>query len=364
MMDLPPVQVVDMRQELKAGNRSIFSRSLQNALQKVFEAGEQAILFLNRRGTATYVFCRACGFTLKCPRCDIPLTLHTESVKPTVRSDLLAASDSAPPAAHPVLLCHRCRYQRLVPKTCPQCGSKHIRHFGTGTEKVEDETQALLPGVRTLRWDFETTRQKGAHEIILEHFSSRRADILIGTQMVAKGLDLPFVTLVGAVLADVSLNLPDFRAAERTFQLLTQVAGRAGRSPLGGQVILQTFQPDHYVIQTASHHDYASFYRQELSQRKSLGYPPYSRFVKLEYRHSKAEQAESAALALAAQLKSWIESENLSATRLIGPAPCYFERVGGLYRWQIIVVGPDPRQVLRARALSDWHIEVDPPSLL
>jgi primosomal protein N' (replication factor Y) len=363
MTDLPPVQVVDMRQELKAENRSIFSRALQNALHSVYEAGEQAILFLNRRGTATYIFCRTCGYTLKCPRCGTPLTLHTESTQSSALADPSTFND-LPSGVHSILLCHRCQYQRQMPKACPQCGSKQIRHFGTGTEKVEDEIQALLPGVRTLRWDFETTRQKGAHEIILEHFSSRRADILIGTQMVAKGLDLPFVTLVGAVLADVSLNLPDFRAAERTFQLLTQVAGRAGRSPLGGKVILQTFQPDHYVIQSAARHDYASFYRQELAYRKTLGYPPFNRFVRLEYRHARADQAESAAQTLAAQIRGWIESESLTATSLIGPAPCYFERMSGLYRWQIILVGPDPRQVLRARSLNDWHIEVDPPSLL
>jgi primosomal protein N' (replication factor Y) len=363
MTDLPPVQVVDMRQELKADNRSIFSRALQNALRRVYEAGEQTILFLNRRGMATYVFCRTCGYTLRCPRCDTPLTLHTESLQASALA-ALSTSNDPPSGMHSILLCHRCQYQRQMPKACPQCGSKQIRHFGTGTEKVEDEVQALLPGVHTLRWDFETTRQKGAHEIILEHFSSRRADVLIGTQMVAKGLDLPFVTLVGAVLADVSLNLPDFRAAERTFQLLTQVAGRAGRSPLGGQVILQTFQPDHYVIQSAARHDYASFYRQELAYRKTLGYPPFNRFIRLEYRHARADQAEAAAQTLAVQIKGWIESESLTATSLIGPAPCYFERVGGLYRWQIILVGPDPRQVLRARSLNDWHIEVDPPSLL
>lgn len=351
MTDLPPVQVVDMRLELKAGNRSIFSRRLQASLQQVYQAGEQAILFLNRRGTATYVFCRECGYTLKCPRCDIPLTLHTD------KDPLLVTSAQN-------LRCHRCNYQRLLPKTCPQCGSRQFRHFGTGTEKVEQEVQTLLPGVRTLRWDYETTRQKGAHEIILEHFSSRNADILIGTQMVAKGLDLPFVTLVGAVLADVSLNLPDYRTAERTFQLLTQVAGRAGRSPLGGQVILQTFQPEHYVIQAAASHDYASFYRQELAHRRELGYPPYSRFVRLEYRHARADQAQRAAQALAIKIKQWLAQEQASATELIGPAPCYFERISGMYRWQIILRGPDPARLLRLQALNDWHVEVEPPSLL
>ena len=351
MTDLPPVRVVDMRLELKAGNRSIFSRPLQASLQQVFEAGEQAILFLNRRGTATYVFCRDCGYTLKCPRCDIPLTLHMGK-----EPHLSAISQN--------LRCHRCNYQRQIPKTCPQCSSRQFRHYGTGTEKVEEEVQALLPGVRTLRWDYETTRQKGSHEIILEHFSSRNADILIGTQMVAKGLDLPFVTLVGAILADVSLNLPDYRAAERTFQLLTQVAGRAGRSPLGGQVILQTFQPEHYVIQAAARHDYAAFYQQELAFRRTLGYPPYSRFVRLEYRHTKADQAQAAAQAMAAKIQHWLTQEQASATELIGPVPCYFERVAGMYRWQIILRGPDPARLLRTQALSDWHVEVDPPSLL
>jgi primosomal protein N' (replication factor Y) len=351
MTDLPSVRVVDMRLELKAGNRSIFSRPLQASLRQVYQAGEQAILFLNRRGTATYVFCRECGYSLKCPRCDIPLTLHTE------KDPRLAANPQN-------LRCHRCNYQRQMPKICPQCGSRQFRHYGTGTEKVEEEVQVLLPGVRTLRWDYETTRQKGAHEIILDHFSSRNADILIGTQMVAKGLDLPFVTLVGAVLADVSLNLPDYRTAERTFQLLTQVAGRAGRSPLGGRVILQTFHPEHYVIQAAASHDYAAFYQQELAYRRSLGYPPYSRFVRLEYRHAKADQAQRAAQALAAKINQWLAQEQASATELIGPAPCYFERVAGMYRWQIILRGPDPARLLRPQALNDWHVEVDPSSLL
>ena len=168
------------------------------------------------------------------------------------------------PNAETALTCHHCGYRRKMPATCPNCGSKHIRMFGTGTERVEADLQNLFPGVRTLRWDYETTRKKGAHEIILNNFQAQRADVLIGTQMLAKGLDLPLVTLVGVVLADVGLNLPDFHAAERTFQLLTQVSGRAGRSPLGGQVVLQTYQPEHYVIQTAAKHDFQSFYQQEL----------------------------------------------------------------------------------------------------
>ncbi|HEX6306220.1 MAG TPA: primosomal protein N', partial [Anaerolineales bacterium] len=254
MIDLPPVKIVDMRRELKSGNRSIFSGAMQASLTRVLENDQQAILFLNRRGTATYVFCRDCGHSLRCPRCEIPLTFHFPRAE---------------------LVCHHCGYKRNLPKTCPECGSTHIRQYGTGTERVEDEVQARFPGVRTLRWDYETTRKKGAHNLIMEHFAAHRADILVGTQMLAKGLDLPLVTLVGVILADVGLNLPDYRASERTFQVLTQVAGRAGRSPLGGEVILQTFDPHHYVVQAAAQHDYAAFYRQELEYRRELAYPPY-----------------------------------------------------------------------------------------
>ena len=340
---LPPIRVVDMRQELKSGNRSIFSRPLQEALSKVLAAGEQGILFLNRRGTATYVFCRDCGHALRCPRCDTPLTFH----RPQDR-----------------LTCHHCGYQRKMPASCPACGSKRIRGVGTGTETVEQEVQRLYPEARTLRWDWDTTRQKGAHEIILSHFANHRADLLIGTQMLAKGLDLPYVTLVGVVLADIGLSLPDYRAGERTFQVLAQVAGRAGRSPLGGQVILQTFQPEHYVIQAAARHDYESFYRQELSYRRELGNPPFNHLVRLEYRHTDPQQAEGAARNLAARLRKWLAAEARRATTMIGPAPCFYARLEGKYRWQIILQGPDPASLLQGRPLSEWRIVVDPPTLL
>jgi primosomal protein N' (replication factor Y) len=373
--DLPPVQVADMRQELKAGNRSIFSRALQAALTQTLEAGQQAILFLNRRGAATYIFCRDCGYSLKCPRCELPLTYHASSwqagqlAHPADEPAGAGQTGELPkflPTALPAepLICHRCGYKRKMPLNCPGCGSRRIRQYGAGTERVEAEVQALLPQARTLRWDSETTRQKGAHEIILSHFANRRADILVGTQMLAKGLDMPLVTLVGVVLADIGLNLPDYRAAERTFQLLTQVAGRAGRSPLGGQVILQTFMPEHYAIQAAARHDAAGFYAQELAYRQQLGYPPYTRLVRLEYRHPEAAQAEAAAHALAAHLLDWIESADRRATRLIGPAPCFFSRIGGLARWQIVLRGPDPASLLRNRPLAEWKIEVDPVSLL
>jgi primosomal protein N' (replication factor Y) len=332
-----------MRLELKAGNRTIFSRDLQAALRETLELHQQAILFLNRRGTATYVFCRQCGYSLKCPRCDLPLTFHSDENG---------------------LVCHTCNYRRQMPKTCPQCNSPQIRQFGTGTEKVESDVQALFPGARILRWDAETTRQKGAHDILLQAFLNHQADILVGTQMLAKGLDLPLVTLVGVVLADVSLQLPDYTAGERAFQLLTQVAGRAGRSPLGGKVILQTFQPDHYAIRAAALHDYAGFYHQELEHRKRLRYPPFVRLARLETRNANAAKAETDARAMARQIQGWIHEGDHRGTEIIGPVPCFFSRQNGLYRWQIVLRSPDPAAVLRGRALGDWRLEIDPVNLL
>jgi primosomal protein N' (replication factor Y) len=349
MVDLPPVRVVDMRQELQRGNRSIFSQALQEAMGRVLEHKQQVILFLNRRGTATYVFCRDCGHVLKCPRCDMPLTYHSpQEVRPSGT----------------YLLCHYCGYQRQMPALCPACKSNRIRQYGMGTERVEAEVQALFPSARTLRWDYETTRKKGAHEIILGHFAAGRADVLIGTQMLAKGLDLPLVTLVGVVLADVGLSLPDYRASERVFGVLTQVAGRAGRSPLGGEVVLQTFQPEHYAIRAAASHSYREFYRQELEYRRQLGYPPFTHIARLEYRHSRAEAAETACHKMAEQVRLWIKAEGRRETEMIGPAPCFFSRLGGIYRWQIVLRGPDPASLLRSQNLDEWRIEIDPPSLL
>jgi primosomal protein N' (replication factor Y) len=239
-----------------------------------------------------------------------------------------------------------------------------MRQYGAGTQKVENEVNRLFPQVRVLRWDWDTTRQKGAHEIIMNTFASHAADILIGTQMLAKGLDLPLVTLVGVVLADVGLNLPDYRAGERVFQTLMQVAGRAGRSILGGQVILQTYQPEHYVIQTAAGHDFNTFFETELKFREMQRYPPFSRLVRLEMRSKEADKAEEDTRRLAGQILNWIEQEGRSATQMIGPAPCFFSRVDGLYRWQIVLRGPQPASLLYGRALGEALIEVDPPSLL
>jgi primosomal protein N' (replication factor Y) len=249
-------------------------------------------------------------------------------------------------------------------KKCPQCQGNQIREFGLGSERVEHEVKALLPAARVLRWDWETTREKDAHELILTHFANHHADILVGTQMLAKGLDLPLVTLVGIVLADVGVNLPDPFAAERAFQVLTQVAGRAGRSERGGRVVMQTFQPDHYAIQTAAGHDYAAFYEREIAHRRDLGYPPFGRLARLEFRHADNTEAEKAAKALAVRLTADLKAEKRMETDLVGPVPCFFAKVNGIYRWQIILRGPEPVTLLRGRIPDGWRVEVDPVSLL
>ncbi len=330
---LPPVTIVDMRAELKTGRRGIFSQALVQGLERVLERGQQAILFLNRRGTATYVFCRACGTVAKCPQCDSPLTYHLEDLTPTTADRAGARPDQAE------LRCHHCGYSRKMPAKCPHCQSNQMRAYGLGSEKVESEAKALFPNARVLRWDWETTRQKNAHEIILSHFAAHRADILVGTQMLAKGLDLPLVTLVGIVLADVGLNLPDPFGAERTFNLLTQVAGRSGRSALGGQVVLQTFQPEHYAIQAASRHDYAGFYARELEERRQLGYPPFSRLVRLELRATDPARVEAEARLLAGRLSQEIASEVASSNGFDWPGALFFRPAG----WLVPLADRHPR---------------------
>lgn len=341
-IELPPVRTIDMRQELKAGNRSIFSRALQQALVETVEQRQQAILFLNRRGASTYVFCRDCGWVARCPRCETQLAHHEDRDR---------------------LLCHHCGHAIRPFARCPECGGTRVKHFGAGTQRVQREVEALLPGVRTLRWDWDATRTKGAHSVILNNFAAHNADLLIGTQMLAKGLDLPLVTLVGVVSADTGLNLPDYRAAERTFQVLTQVAGRAGRGLLGGRVILQTYQPDHYAIRAASSHDYDAFSRLELRHRAELGYPPFKRLVRMVYRDVKASGAEREASRMAASIRNFIR-ENERAVDLIGPAPCFFSRIRGHYRWQILLRGENPAGVLPEDQARGWGIDVDPVNLL
>lgn len=340
---LPEVSVVDMRAELTGGNTSIFSLALQESLKQTLSAGQQAVLFLNRRGSATIIFCRDCGHTLNCPHCDFPLTMHSGSNQ---------------------LLCHTCGYTRKMPAKCPSCESKRIRHYGMGTEKVEQELKQLIPAVRTLRWDADTTAGRQSEAVILSHFKQHNADVLIGTQMLAKGLDLPLVTLVGMVLADVGLSFPDYRASENAFQLLTQVAGRAGRSELGGKAILQTFQPDHYAIQFAAQHDFHGFYRAELDRRRDIQYPPFTRIICLETRDLYAENAQARAKLLGNELSSHISQSADKTLEMIGPVPPYFARQRGYYRWQILIKGDRPEIVLENLPLANWKVAVNPPRIL
>ncbi len=342
---LPPVEIVDLRSELLVGNTSILSRRLQEELERVLSRGQQAILFLNRRGEASVVLCRACGFTALCRSCDIPLTYHsTESI----------------------LLCHYCGTVNELPSLCPACHSAGIRYFGLGTEKVQATIQRNFPTARLLRWDRDTARTRHAHEELLERFERREADILIGTQMIAKGLDLPGVTLVGVVSADIALNMPDYAAAERAFTLLTQVAGRAGRGSEAGHVIIQTFNPQHFCIETASHHDYHKFYAIEIATRANYGYPPFRQFVKFTCAHSLRARARNEALLLYERLLEWLRRLELTKIDIVGPAPAMMERMRGKYRWQLIARGPgaDLHRLLRVLDASDWEVDIDPISTL
>jgi primosomal protein N' (replication factor Y) len=341
---LPPVEVIDLRDELHAGNTSILSRRLQSELEQVLNRGQQAILYLNRRGAASCILCRECGFVAMCDHCDIPLTYHS-----TER----------------ILLCHYCNGQSRVLHFCPQCNSPGIRYFGLGTEKVEDTIARHFPQARLLRWDRDTAKHRRAHEQLLDRFANREADILVGTQMIAKGLDLPGVTLVGVITADIALMLPDFSASERAFTLLTQVAGRAGRGEETGKVIIQTFNPQHFCIDAASRHDYHEFYAAEIEARRRYGYPPFRQFVKFTYSHEKRQRAQNEALLLRETLDQWIDRLGLVQTDIVGPAPAVMERVCGKYRWQMIARGPDLHPLLRVIDTPvGWEVDIDPVSTM
>ncbi len=341
---LPPVQIVDLRAELRAGNRSIFSRALQRAMDEALNRDEQIILFLNRRGTATFVLCRDCGYVPHCPHCDTPLTYHR---------------------ARAQLACHHCNHREPQPERCPKCGGKRIRYFGLGTERVEREIHRRWPDTRTLRWDRDTARDHAAHATILHLFSTGLAHVLVGTQMIAKGLDLPLVTVVGVISADTAINLPDFRSGERTFQVLTQVAGRAGRGLLGGRVILQTYHPDHYAVVAAADHDYATFAAQELAFRREQGYPPYRRLAKLVYEDASPSRAQARAERMAEILRRTLGRQGLPPTDLMGPAPPFFARLRDRYRWQLLLRHSDPATFLRSVEIpAGWQVDVDPVDVL
>ncbi|QAA22300.1 primosomal protein N' [Sporolactobacillus terrae] len=309
---LPSVHIIDLREELREGNRSVFSKELLEKIKDRLAKQEQSVLFLNRRGYSTFMMCRSCGAVVKCPHCDISLTYHR---------------------AQQLLKCHYCGYEQAVPAACPNCSSDAMRFFGTGTQKVEAELNRLIPEARVIRMDVDTTRKKGSHEKLLRRFGKEEADILLGTQMIAKGLDFPKVTLVGVLAADSLLHLPDFRASEKTFQLLTQVSGRAGRHALPGEVVIQSYAPDHYAVTDAAHHDYGAFYQQEMLLRKRAGYPPFYYLVLISLSHPEPAKAAESAERIASILR-----RKLSHTsQIYGPVVPSVAKIKDRYRYQCMV---------------------------
>ena len=317
---LPPIEIVDMRQELRQGNKSIFSRSLGDALQQLQNEAKQGILFIHRRGHSTFVSCRSCGYVIECPNCDVSLSYHH-------------THEGAPE----LLRCHYCNFVCAQPKNCPECHSPYFKFFGSGTQRVEQELKKEFPHLRCIRFDSDTTRTKGAHRTLLTRFANGEADILLGTQMLTKGLDLPQVTLVGVVAADGLLHLSDYRASERAFQTLTQVAGRAGRGDDPGRVIIQTYTPDHPVIHAVRRHEYESFTQLELQQRTALNYPPYGRLILFRLSSIDEIEVQNTAEMLAAHLRP---PEGNTIYELLGPAPASIMRVANRYRWQILIKFP------------------------
>jgi len=332
---LPKVQVVDMRREHAHGRREqIFSRPLEDALADILQNRQQGILFLNRRGFSTFVHCRHCGTVLKCKACQVALTYHmaTRSV-----------------------VCHYCRASEKAPEMCPGCKSGYVRFSGTGTQRVESEVARIFPQVSAARMDTDVTQSRGSHERILRQFADHKTDVLVGTQMIAKGLDFPRVTLVGVISADTALNLPDFRSAERTFNLLTQVAGRAGRRRLPGKVVVQTYTPHHYAIQAASRHDYAGFFAQEIEIRRQLKLPPFTRLVILTARAARESKARALAETAAQRCR-----KELPTVEVLGPAPSAIRRLRRSFRWQVVLKAQalEPIQ----EELADLLRKIHPPS--
>ena len=332
-----------MRQELKEGNRSPFSRRLTQAMRDCVARGEQAILFLNRRGAATLVQCRACGEAVQCRRCSVSLTYHRTRG----------------------LLCHLCNRRGKTPSRCEGCGSSRIRYMGLGTQRVVEDLEQLVPGASVMRLDSDAARKAGEHGDILNAFSEGQAQVLVGTQMVAKGLHVPKVSLVGVILADIGLYRPDFRAGERTFQLLCQVAGRAGRGQTPGLVIIQTYNPDSYPVQAAGRQDYNSLYKKEIAYRRELRNPPFSRLVHMVYLYKNEAACQEEARRMAEILRSTAYGRGFSGIDLIGPAPAHPRRLRGHYRWHLIIRGGSLHELLAAVPIpKGWTVDVDPVSVL
>jgi len=346
--DLPKTKIVDMRMELATRRKLVmFSKVLVDSVQRALDSGQQIMIFLNRRGFSTYINCKKCGLVMKCKGCDSVLVYHYQTKS---------------------LVCHYCNARKSAPDICPQCRSSYIKYFGIGTEKVESEIARLFPQARIARMDTDVTKKRGSHSRILGEFKKHNIDILVGTQMIAKGLDFPKVTVVGVVNADVTMNLPDFRASERTFNLLTQVAGRAGRGEEGGEVIIQTYAPEHYSILSASKHDYEKFYEEEIKSRKELKFPPFVHIIKLTCR----SRNEKKAIDTSDNLKKFLV-DKLESIEIVGPAPAPVSRIRGYYRWNVLLKGKNRSLMCVAvkKALKSYRtpagviltIDVDPISM-
>lgn len=310
--ELPTVAIVDMREELREGNRSMFSRALIESLKDRLDRKEQIVLFLNKRGHSSFVMCRDCGYVVNCPNCDISLTYHRYNQQ---------------------MKCHYCGYETLVPTRCPECNSEHIRYFGTGTQKVEEELGKILPEARVIRMDVDTTSRKGSHERLLNDFQDGKADILLGTQMIAKGLDFPNITLVGVLSADTMLHLPDFRSSEKTFQLLTQVSGRAGRHELPGEVIIQTYTPEHYSIELSALQNFDRFYEREMMERKAHRYPPYYYIALITVSHENVAYVAS----ITDKITKFVQSKLSPESNVLGPVASPISRIKNRYRYQCLI---------------------------
>ncbi|QQR84174.1 primosomal protein N' [Candidatus Peregrinibacteria bacterium] len=343
---LPVIQVVDLREEFKKRNFSIFSLALQQAIRERLERREQVILFVNQRGLANAVVCRDCGFTEQCDRCDISLKFH--------RLDSQVGLE-----ARERLMCHYCGRIKPVPLVCPVCQSSYIKYIGVGTQRVENDLKSLFPSVRTLRADRDTTQQKNGFDPIYQQFLHHEADVLIGTQMIAKGLDFKNVTLIGAILADVGLHLPDFRGGERLFQLMTQVAGRCGRGEIPGQVLLQTYTPDHPVIQHLAVGDYSDFAKQELTHRSYFNYPPFERLIKCTVVGTSSDALGAHVAQEIALLQDLLAAHSLPLT--LSDAPALIPKMANRYYHHVLIQGQNPNLIFNYwTPPKHWRVDVDP----
>ncbi|MCZ2108591.1 MAG: primosomal protein N' [Dehalococcoidia bacterium] len=344
---LPQVAVIDMREELKGGNRSVFSVPLKRAIKRALIEGEQSILFVNRRGSARFMLCRDCGYIPICSSCQVAMSLD-------LREQI-----------HARLVCHHCGRAKRLEDRCPRCDSGRYRPFGVGTQRIEQEARAAFPDARVARWDSDVSKQKGSHERMVRSLEAGEIDILVGTQMLAKGLDLPEMTVVGVVDADVGMSLPDYHASERTFQVLSQVAGRAGRRDKPGYVFIQTYDPESPPVQCAAEHDYRAFYEVEIAHRRRAGYPPFARMTRLLYRHLNQEHAVQEASRVAGEIRLARDAAGRAEPDVLGPTPAYIARVKGEYRYQVVLRGRNPATILSQVRLGErWAVDVDPVSLV